>query len=793
MGAMGIKHEDGSPFARAVRELTALAYHVVPIIPPDASHPAAGKAPGKFTAGEWRGLGEWERFRDRAPTEFELTLWSANYPDANIGVVCGSPAGDGLVVIAVDIDTNDFEEIDILLGALPHAVMSKKGAKGQTLFYRAPADIKSKSYDLGVRPHARRVLDLLTGTQTRQTVAPPSNHVSGAVYRWLSGPAPAHDLTVFDETALEKLEDTLASLGWNPEAMRATRAANPSRTPLDPDDIWSETKGAALVRLIDWAPHLGLYNLRRARAGFEAVATWRDSSTGRPLEERKRNLSIQPTGIKDFGTGETFSPLDLVMRALGCDLETATTWLRARLGFDDAPVMVLAPARASASEVLMLPQVAPSVVAPLSVVPAPVNDGEMPLHLTRTTGLLGTITDWILATSRRPMPALALAAAVATVSAAAGRRYAGPTDAGTHLYILGTAPTGAGKEHPRAAVARLLSAAGLTPRVGPGRLMSMSAVINLIIRKPITIAVFDEMGGFMKAITNPRASTHEASITEVIRTLWGISFDMYLPPEWAGRHEDPVYSPALCLLGVSTQTEFFAAIGSKDIANGWLNRFLYFGTEIRPRDRTPMMRKQDVPDAIICGLHGVAFPPNMAAENRSLYLSSAPTARVDRPEIVVPWASEAAEQYSVAFSRSIEDRELELLSRTNEIALRLATLKAIGDDPVSPKIRLEDIEWACAIALWSGERMISDSDSYMNESKNQEIANAILRFVRDKGGRAKKSDFVKAKKNLYSRKEIQDVESGLVESEQLCVALASPSSRGGRPTPWYSLPTEEKF
>ena len=326
MSAMGATHDEGgSPFARSARGLVALGYHVVPIIPPNAAHNAAGKAPGKYSNGAWQGFFEWERLRDRPPTEFELKLWSLNFPDANIGIVCGSAAGDGLRVIAVDIDTEDYDEIDTLLAVLPRSPMAKRGAKGRTLFYGAPPGVESRSYDLGIRPTARRIVDILTGNQTRQTVAPPSLHASGQTYHWIAGPVAATDLPLFDEAALEKLEDALRGMGWDREAQRRASgrgAARPAPEGVS-DDIWSETKIAALARLDAWVPALDLYGLERARSGYAAVATWRGSSTGRPIEKRKKNLSIQPGGIKDFGTGDTFSALDLVVAVRGGDLGDA--------------------------------------------------------------------------------------------------------------------------------------------------------------------------------------------------------------------------------------------------------------------------------------------------------------------------------------------------------------------------------------------------------------------------------------------------------------------------------------
>ena len=88
-------------------------------------------------------------------------------------------------------------------------------------------------------------------------------------------------------------------------------------------------------------PALGLYRCRRAKRGFEAVPTWRPSTTGRPPEKRHLNLKIVPEGIRDFGADQGYTPLDLTMAALACDLETAWKFLSDRLGFASGPTIKL--------------------------------------------------------------------------------------------------------------------------------------------------------------------------------------------------------------------------------------------------------------------------------------------------------------------------------------------------------------------------------------------------------------------------------------------------------------------
>src|SRR5215510_4421584 len=76
-------------------------------------------------------------------------------------------------------------------------------------------------------------------------------------------------------------------------------------------------------------------------------------------------------------------------------------------------------------------------------------------RFTTVPGLVGEIVDWITATSRRPNRVLALGAAVTVVGTLIGRRVAGPTRSATHLYAVGIAPTGSGKQHLLDSVIRL--------------------------------------------------------------------------------------------------------------------------------------------------------------------------------------------------------------------------------------------------------------------------------------------------------------------------------------------------
>jgi hypothetical protein len=755
-----------SPFGEAAPELRALGYTPLPAVPAAANHTGRGKAPGEYSMGRWHGMAKWQRFRDMAPTKFEADLWD-RYPDANVGVVLGTKVGD-LHLIAIDVDAEDPDELRDILGALPFSPMEKRGKKGSTRFYLASQEIRSTPYD---GPNGRLV-DVLTGFDCRQTILPPSRHPDGPVYHWLAGPVAAMDLPEFDAADLGALEETLATLGWVPKAERRPTSAAPTKigevvTTHDADDIWSETKIAALANLEAWVHDLDVYDLRAARGGYEAVATWRASSTGQPIAARKRNLSIQANGVKDFGTNWTGSAIDLVMEAQGLDQAAATTWLRTRLGL--------------AGEVMVLEHRVKDST-PLPAAPSPREPAELPEALTRVPGLVGRITDWITDTAVSPQRGLALAAALALVGTAAGRKFGGPTYSGTHLYILTLAPTGAGKDHPLSMIGAILDAAGMGELNGPSAFKSDSSVVNTLMRKPLMVCCMDEFGALLRKINGSKAGGHEVAITAILRQAWGASFSSFTSPAYADRDGQRIVAPAMSIVGASTQGEFYAAINGEDVYNGFLNRFLVIATEVNPSPRKPPLDKFEIPPEITAGLATIYNAGGGPLMNATMHGAAA-----NKPAIVLSWADDQAERVYGRLQEDIRSQtdSAELLARTAENALRLAQIRAIGINWPDPRITVEDMEWGRDFALSSAERMIADAGSYVAESAFQSQLNRALRII-EKKGRMSRTEFCKKTQWVDSSRQRDDILRDLEQSGQIVIDEI-PGGKPGRPKGWISL------
>jgi hypothetical protein len=696
-------------------------YAAVPIIP-------GTKRPGVLSNGRWTGLPRWQdRYSKRPPSEFEIAHWCEG--DAGIGIVCGSVSRGA---VAFDVDT-DVPKIRATLDAiLPGTSVRKIGKRGETLFYFAPHVTASKSWKID-----GQVVAELIGPG-RQTVIPPTIHPDTLQpYRWsgiegLDAVSP-EELPLLPVDFVEQIDRALALFGYGD--------AEPASTDVD-ESPHRQLNEAALAGLHAWVPALPLFRCKKTRLGYQAVPTWRPSSRGLPDDKRSCNLSIHPDGIRDFGTGQGLTPLDLVMRALDCDIERAFGFLGDRLGWTTPTVALKAEAAAEAE------------TEPLQ---------EPLLPYTTVPGMVGDIVDWITVTARRPNRVLALGAAVTVVGTLIGRRVAGPTRSATHLYVVGIGATGGGKQHILDSAIRLLKAGGAGGHIGPAKFFSLSAMIDLLDYKPLALCPQDEIGVFLKAITARRASSHEAAVSQILRSLWGVSFATVPTPAWAERRTSLVSCPAISVLGMSTPEEFHSALQGESVNNGFLNRFLALQSNLRVTDTNPASL-------------GTEMPASLREALRTLHLWSGPQSllQINNPAVeyapdVLPWASDAASAVYRDLVAEIERRMDEqphvvpYVARCGEIAIRLATIRAAGRWGRGATVDAADMEWAAGVAWTAGQAMADAIVDQMPDTERGVFADKLLEIIRRRG-EVKVRDIQMAIRGRLRSAEIKDILRQLIEA-----------------------------
>jgi Bifunctional DNA primase/polymerase, N-terminal/Protein of unknown function (DUF3987) len=697
-------------------------YAVVPIIP-------GTKRPGVLSNGQWIGLPRWQtRYNGRAPSETELAHWSEG--DTGIGVLGGFGG-----MVAIDVDTDDGAIRTALDTVLPGSTVRKVGRRGETLFYYAPHITSSKRWLID-----GEVIGELIGPG-RQTVIPPTVHPdTGAPYRWsgtegLDAVKP-EELPVLPTDIVVKINAALEPFGY------AGEQPPPSST--TEDTPHRELSDAAMANLAAWVPALPLYRLHAARGGYEAAPIWRPSSSGKSDDERDLNLKIHPKGIRDFGAGKGYTPLDLVMVTLACDLDRAFGFLAERLGWSSGATVELQVVDTAQPEAEPAPDPDPLVQ-----------------YATGVPGVVGDVIEYMIATARRPNRVLALATAVTVVGTLIGRRVAGPTRSATHLYVVSIAPTGNGKQHVLDSAVRLMKAAGAGGHIGPSKFFSQSAMVDMLEHKPLALCPQDEIGVFLKAITSRRATSHEAAVSQILRSLWGVSFATLPAPAWAARRVGLISCPAVSILGVSTPGEFYGALQGDSVNNGFLNRFLTLQSNVRTADAMP---------------GDPTVPERLRKAVEALYLWSGPESlmQIGDPSVeytpdILPWASDAARGVFEDLANSVDRQNDEqvgaglYVARCAEIAVRLATIRAAGRWGRGARVDVSDMTWGAELAWKAGQALADAVVDQVPDTERGVYLDKLLGIIRRRR-MVKVRDIQQYIRGRLRSAEIKDILRQLIEA-----------------------------
>jgi Bifunctional DNA primase/polymerase, N-terminal len=375
-------------------------------------------------------------------------------------------------------------------------------------------------------------------------------------------------------------------------------------------------------------------------------------------------------------------------------------------------------------------------------------------------GVLESMSEWILATARRPNRPLAVAASVAVLSTLCGRRLYGPTGTALNLYIACLAETSVGKDRPFKAVYELLEACGYGSLHQTAKVFSVTGFEQLVTETPVCTATVDELAtNLLARISNKKASSHEATIKGMLQELWSRSIGdgpfkttrrAVLAGDRGFKATTAIPSPSLTLFGVSTPQAFYSALTSGNIEDGFMNRFLI--APAAPRAAKAGGERTPVPSDIADFLRAV--PPVGKGSLGAVLDIFSPHGSFDEREL--EWASARVEARANAFEEeilSILDAKppgYPLLGRVFEYTVRLASLHAVSREGAFAKVGHDSLEWGAAWALESARSMVDSAASMMARNDHEEKVNAVSEAVRSKG-ELPRSELLRACRHINAR------------------------------------------
>ena len=310
-------------------------------------------------------------------------------------------------------------------------------------------------------------------------------------------------------------------------------------------------------------------------------------------------------------------------------------------------------------------------------------------------GLLGALASFIYEQAPYPNRTIALAGSIGLLSGLVGRAFNTYTGAGLNQYLLVLASTGAGKEAMADGISKLMlavqaSVPAITDFKGPAHFASAQGLLRALAKSPCFVSIIGEFGLKFRALASPKASPNDVALKAALLDLFGKSGQGKLLDPMAysdtAKNTPTIQSPALSIIGESTPESFFEAIDEGVIADGLLPRFLVF--------LAPQKRPYLNPDAVSSPAPALV---QAVADLAAICLQYAHTSNA----VIVAIDADAAGTFG-RFERWTTDQinegnseaSRQLWNRANLKAQKLASLCAVGVNPLAPIVTDAEAMWA---------------------------------------------------------------------------------------------------
>lgn len=309
-------------------------------------------------------------------------------------------------------------------------------------------------------------------------------------------------------------------------------------------------------------------------------------------------------------------------------------------------------------------------------------------------GLVGELAQYFYQTAIRPVPEIALAAAIALTAGVCGRSY-NISGSGLNQYIILLAKTGSGKEGALSGIENLISA--VRPQIpmvdqflGPAAFASGQALVKVLNDKPCFVSVLGEFGLTLQQLSDQRANSAQLMLRKVL-------LDLYAKSGWNRMLRSSVYSdtekntkiiqaPNVTILGESTPETFFDGLDASHVAEGLIPRFSVIEYK---GDRPPRNRNANTPPSQglaqrFSDLVAVSLTTSNNNACAPVQLGSHSVALLDAFDVKADGIMNASKM----------DVEMQVWNRAHLKALKLAALLAVGCNPHQPIVTADMAQWA---------------------------------------------------------------------------------------------------
>ncbi len=679
-------------------KLVDAGYSIIPIMP-------GTKRPGRFDGNQWAELPRWTTVKSM---QSHVDIWN-KWPGCGIGILTGN-------VVAIDIDVLD-SSVAIAVGNVFQEKLGKTefvriGKSPKALYLYRTDEPFSK-----ISMHPIEVLGL-----GQQFVAYSTHPDTNKPYQWpFSAPheMPLEALPlVTREQVLEACEAAYKAL---PPNLRRTKL----QTFLPDKDAKTSAEGltgtlTAVQDALKFVPNpdlswddwnrigMAVYCATEGK-GFIVFDQWSQASGKyNQLETRQRWDHYSKSPPSKIGAGTLY-------------------YYAQQNGWVPAPHLNLNPTkevRVDLTGLMDLKKLPRSTKA------------NFPHEWFDSPSLVGRVTRWILATAQQPQPTFALMNTLCMFGALFGRRYA-MTQLNTrcNLFAIAVATPGAGKDHSRQQVKKILENAGLKDYISGDRFSSGVAILRTLHDFPSRISHLDEMGLYLQSLTGKMAASHQKDIIKTLLEVYSSSNGTYHGQEYADnkdRKRFDIKQPNFNFFGTTTPSSLTKALNFEMLDNGTMSRILLVPPfEEYPDSQIPEAG-ENPPEEILNDVTDAASVVPAGIGNLTNLQHVASSAVVP---VMIKWEDTAFDEYNKLKEWQIEcaRRKDYLWVRFSEIALKIAMIEAIARNPVSPVVSFDILKMSAELARWSFNFTAELLHKEVAENDIEAAHKRILKLIRDSG------------------------------------------------------------
>jgi len=677
-------------------------------------------------------VGQWRQYRDRLPTESEVSAWFANEHDA-LGVLCGRVSGNNEMI---DFDAGG-ELFDAWAKRIPPKLLAKVFIEttqnhGRHVDYRHEGEVCG-NMKLAQRKVGDKIVTLI---ETR-----------GEGGLFLCTPTPGYERIQGDLANLPVLtaaeRETLLQAAWDlneyvpppvngpPDGGHGVRTATPQPTGLPDtgdrpgDDYNRRGDVRALLEQHGWSCVRGGENEYWRRPGKTSgmSATWNGqyfyvfSSNAAPFEPNQAYLPFAVYTLLNHGG----------------DYELAAGMLRAE-GFGSDGLAVVA-SGADISAIVGRSDESDQWDSDDDERPASIVDpGPMPVEGLRMPGFVSEVMDHCLATAPYPNPVIAFCGALSLLAFLTGRKVRDAGDNRTNIYLLGLAHSAAGKDWPRKLNTRIIHEVGLAGGLGE-RFASGEGIQDALFQTPAMLFQTDEIDGMLQSVNKAKDARHEA-IMSTLLTMYSSANSVYPMRRKAGKEAPGVIDqPSLVIFGTAIPNHYYEALSERMLTNGFFARMIIL--EAGPRGTGQEPGLQDLPPRVLDTARWWAnYRPGTGNLEDWHPVPTVIEHADDARGLLIDIRQEAEAEYARAEEAS-DAMGTTVWGRVSEQVRKLALLHAVSENHRAPRISLEAVQWASRFVMHQTRRMLFMAATHVAENDFDALikrAVAVLRQWRDKHG-----------------------------------------------------------